>query len=456
MHRQSQHRAPDIGQAAGVAVGQALGQGAERAQQRLGLGHGVGVRLVEPVELGGFVDAGGVQHQHRPRQIGAVDFRRVVPGAIEVAALGPKPVARSRRGAAGAAGALVGGGAADLLDQQRAKAALGVEAGDAGHAAVDHVTDAVDGHRGLGDVGGDNDFSAVAPGEGAILIGRWEVAVQRDQLDRLRQSATADRADSAANFAHSRHKNQNIAGRVVAEDLLDGLGSLLRDGIAIAILAEANLDRKGAPVGGEHAAGIVIRLAKVAGDRAGLNRRRHDDKLEVGASGALQFFDEAKREVAHQVALVKLVEQHRADAGQARVVLQSAQQHALGDELDFGFGAGVVFEANLIADFVAEPGRAFPRDAPGERAGGDAARLQHDDFTAAAEDVVEDDFRDLCGFARAGRRGKDEAVLHGERVGDLAVDVPDGERLVHAACVWPSVGEGRGVKAGGPVFRAWS
>ena len=181
--------------------------------------------------------------------------------------------------------------------------------------------------------------------------------------------------------------------------MLDGLGSLLGDGVAIAILAEANLDRKGAPVGGEHAAGIVIRLAKVAGDRAGLNRRRHDDKLEVGASGALQFFDEAKREVAHQVALVKLVEQHRADAGQARVVLQAAQQHALGDELDFGFGAGVVFEANLIADFVAEPGRAFPRDAPGERAGGDAARLQHDDFAAAAEDVVEDDLRDLCGFA---------------------------------------------------------
>ena len=144
--------------------------------------------------------------------------------------------------------------------------------------------------EGLGDVGGDDDFAAVATAESAVLIRGREVAVQRDQLDRLGQSPVADRADCATNFAHSWHENQNIAGRVVANDLLDGPGGLLGDGVAIAIFTEANLDRKGASVGGEHAAGIVIRLAKVAGDRAGLNRRRHDDKLEVGASGALQVF----------------------------------------------------------------------------------------------------------------------------------------------------------------------
>ena len=59
--------------------------------------------------------------------------------AVEVAALGPKPVTHSRRGAAGPAGALVGRGSADLLDEQRAEAALGVESGDAGQAAVDDV-----------------------------------------------------------------------------------------------------------------------------------------------------------------------------------------------------------------------------------------------------------------------------------------------------------------------------
>ncbi|GIT78163.1 MAG: hypothetical protein Ct9H300mP32_5450 [Verrucomicrobiota bacterium] len=39
------------------------------------------------------------------------------------------------------------------------------------------VADAVDGYRGLGDVGGDDDFAAVVSGKGAILIGRRKVAM---------------------------------------------------------------------------------------------------------------------------------------------------------------------------------------------------------------------------------------------------------------------------------------
>jgi len=238
--------------------------------------------------------------------------------------------------------------------------------------------------------------------------------------------------------------------------LLDRLGGLLGDGVAVEVLAEANVDRKRASVGGEHPAGIVVCLAQVTGDRAGLNGCRHDNELEVGAFVALESFDETKREVAHQIALVKFVEQHRTDVDQARVILQPAKQHALGNELYFGVEAGVILKANLIADFTAELGRTFPSNATGERSGGDSARLQHYHFAAATEDVVEDDLRNLCGLAGAGRSGEHKAAVHSERVDDFAVNVPDGEQLVHAGYACSSVEGVWAVKAGGPVFRAWS
>ncbi|GIT78164.1 MAG: hypothetical protein Ct9H300mP32_5460 [Verrucomicrobiota bacterium] len=54
-------------------------------------------------------------------------------------------------------------------------------------------------------------------------------------------------------------------------------------GSRLRFLAEANVDRKRASVGGEHPAGIGRLLAQVAGDRAGLNGCRHDNELKVGA-----------------------------------------------------------------------------------------------------------------------------------------------------------------------------
>ena len=164
--------------------------------------------------------------------------------------------------------------------------------------------------------------------------------------------------------------------------------------------------------------------------------RRHASKraarprqLAGDLARALEFFDEAKREVTHQVALVKLVEQHGTDAGQFGVILQTAQQHALGDELDFRLRAGVIFEPHLIAHTLAKRGVAFPGDAAGERAGGDAPGLHDDHAAFTAKDVVEDHLRHLRGLAGAGRRTENEAVLNRQRVGDFRVDVPDGERL---------------------------
>ncbi len=81
-------------------------------------------------------------------------------------------MANARRGAACAAGTLVGGSAADSLDHQRINAAIRVVARDTGESAVDHDTDAVDGDRRFGDVGGDHHFAAAARFDSGVLIAR--------------------------------------------------------------------------------------------------------------------------------------------------------------------------------------------------------------------------------------------------------------------------------------------
>ena len=105
----------------------------------------------------------------------------------------------ARRGAAGAAGALVGGGAADLFDEQRVDAAIRIVARNARQAAVDHQAHAVDGERGFRDVGGDDDLAPVVPRHRRVLIARRQFAVQRkhDELaDRARRAPPAPCARS--------------------------------------------------------------------------------------------------------------------------------------------------------------------------------------------------------------------------------------------------------------------
>ena len=76
------------------------------------------------------------------------------------------------RGAAGATGALIGGGAADFFDQQRVDASVGIVARNARQAAVDHQAHAVDGERGFRNVGRDDDLAPVVLRHCRVLITR--------------------------------------------------------------------------------------------------------------------------------------------------------------------------------------------------------------------------------------------------------------------------------------------
>jgi hypothetical protein len=84
-----------------------------------------------------------------------------------------------------------------------------------------------------------------------------------------------------------------------------------------------------------------------------------------------------EREVGVQAALVVLVEDHAAHSFEQRVLLEPAHEDALGDEQHAGPAAVHAFEANLVADFLAELEALLFRHAPGRRERGDSSRLEH-------------------------------------------------------------------------------
>src|SRR5947207_5618082 len=100
-----------------------------------------------------------MQQQHDLRQVAALNFRRVALRPVQLAALRPQPMARAGSGPPGPSLALLGRGAADLLDEQSPDSALRIESRHSSQAAVYHMPDAVNRHGSLRHVGRDYYFA---------------------------------------------------------------------------------------------------------------------------------------------------------------------------------------------------------------------------------------------------------------------------------------------------------
>ena len=115
-------------------------------------------------------------------EIGALDFRlREQRPRIEIL-LRVEPDANACLHAARAAFALVGAALRNRLDRQALGARARIVTADAGQPGINHITDAGNGQRRLGDVGRDDDLAARGGREDALLIARAEPAEQRDDL----------------------------------------------------------------------------------------------------------------------------------------------------------------------------------------------------------------------------------------------------------------------------------
>ena len=112
--------------------------------------------------------APGREVERQRRQIGGQDFRAGKRFERRGLRLVPQPVAGAGLGAAGAAAALVGGGARHPHGFEPRHPDIGLVARHAGKPGVDHNAHPLDGDRGLGDRGGQHDLAPAGRAAGSM------------------------------------------------------------------------------------------------------------------------------------------------------------------------------------------------------------------------------------------------------------------------------------------------
>ncbi len=289
MHRKLEHLPAEVGddevvralrartvaaRSAATAYGPQIRQQRFRALQRLGLG------LFEPGKIVDVVDAGGLERQDDLGEIEALHLGQFLQRTLCVLALRPEAHANTRRRAPGAAGALVGRGHGNLLDQQRVDAAVRIETRHARQAAIHDHRHAVDGQRGFGDVGRHDDLARVVAGDGAVLLIGRQFAVERKTDEAAQGVRTLDVLHRAADLVRARHEDKDVALRLRGHALAFARGhgpdrivfEIHRFGQVL------HLHRKSPALRGEHFAGshVLLELRRI--ERGG-----HHDDLQVGA-----------------------------------------------------------------------------------------------------------------------------------------------------------------------------
>ena len=224
---------------------------------------------------------------------------------------------------------------------------------------------------------------------------------------------------SLADLALAGQEDEHVAAGALARELVHRVEHRLLHVLVFLVLvrgferAVAHFDRIGAARHFDHR-----RAVEMLREALGLDRRRGDDHLEIGAprQQALQI---PEQEVDVEAALVRLVDDDRVVGSQQPVALRLGEQDAVGHHLDVRVGRELVGEAHLVADRVAERALQLLRDARRHRARGDAARLRVADESVHAAPELEADLRKLRGLARAGLAADDDDLVLANRARDL-------------------------------------
>ena len=371
-------------------------------------------------------------------EIAALNFRCVSLVAALLSNLGPEAMAGSACGSPGPAFSLVSAGLADGFELEGSNSALGIVSGNAGDSAVHDVADSVDRDAGFGNICGNDDFAQRVWGESAVLFLRFESAVKGDAGNLFLGSQAAKGIEGSVDFALTGHEDEDVSIVSVVDNAFDGGGSLSGDGALIGEREIVDLDGEALSFGKKNGA-----VFEVLRNGFGIEGGGHHEHGEIRALVFLEILDQGESDIAEEVSLVKFIEHDGSDFGKLAVILQPAQQNALGDEADAGGRSGAVVEADLITDFAAQFDLSLRGDSCCHGSCGHPSWLQNDDEFVSADFGVAQHLRDLGRLSRPGWCDENEAISVLQRAQDVIVDLPDGKGVLSEVfqAFWTKVGE---------------
>ena len=258
-----------------------------------------------------------------------------------------------------------------------------------------------------------------------MLLGRRQPRVQRQDLGAA-QVRAVQHVGGVADLALAGEEHQDVA-RALGAQLLDGLEDALGLVALVVAFGVVRVDQRPvARLDRVRPAGDLDdrRVVEVLREALGVDGRRGDDDLEVGAARQ-QLLEVAEDEVDVEAALVGLVDDEGVVLAQRAVGLDLGQQDAVGHQLDQRVLPGLVGEPHLVPDGVAELGLQLAGDPVGDRARCQPARLRVADLAADAAAELEADLRQLGGLARAGLPRDDHDLVLLDRRADLVLELAD-------------------------------
>ena len=425
VQRQLRQLAADGGQLVGLV------DGAELGQQLVAVGDGAPRRRLEEGEV---LDRAQAQRLHAQDHAGerrAQDLRIGEARPAGKVLLVVQPDADAVGDAPAAAGALVGRGLADGLNQQLLDLVAVAVALDARRAGIDHVADARHRQRGLGDVRRQHDAARAVRLEDAVLLGLAQSREQRQHLD-ARRVVLAQVLGRLADLALAGQEDEHVAA-AFAPELVDGVADGVVEAVFAALLERPpalfhrvqparHLDHRRRP----------LARREVLREALGVDGGRGDDDLQVGAARQ-DLAQVPEQEVDVQAAFVGLVDDQRVVGAQQRVGLGLGEQDAVGHQLDRRAALQPVLETDLEAHDLAERRLQLLGDALGHAARRDAPRLGVADQAAPAgaqaAPQAEHDLRQLRGLARARLAADDDDLVRIDRARDLLAPRRHRQRL---------------------------
>ena len=209
------------------------------------------------------------------------------------------------------------------------------------------------------------------PLQRGILLGRWQLAVQRHHQQVVLARERFQLTSHLTNLTLSRQKDEDVARH--AQQSLHRASNCDSPRHAFPAWFVRDFDREQPTFAGDDRS-----VSQKLRHRFDAERRRHHDHFEIGPHCLLNSADHAQRQIGVEAPLVKFIEDHHRDRIQKRIVLQHPHERPFGHDQDARPLTPLPIKSHLIADFVAELSASFKRHAPSGGPRGDSSRFEHD------------------------------------------------------------------------------